>query len=862
MIYLLLTALCIVVAIVAMIFVARVRLIVSSGKLVESIAANEKNSGKPNNLSGILGDLEECYQETFIPAAQKNEFKWRYECDFNKACALHSRLKQFKIATPEPLLQFINAYSSIDDAVKRHNSLFVTMALKRNKEFFDGCLDYPLDMQQRRTIVTEEDNCLVVSSAGSGKTSSIVGKVKYLTQVKGIKPSKILLISYTNKAANELTCRMASEAVKGYTFHKLALDIIAKHTGVKPTICDNSDAMFVNIYRELLKNKGFKEAVVEYLIDSQMYETDEERSKREALERLSDNKKVRLKAIFPDMDGRVVYVRSEQERKLCFLLSSLGVNFRYEEPYEYTLADETHAQYCPDFSIYFEHAGKKCRVYLEHFGVDEHGYVPAWFAKDKEMTYEEANQKYNDGITWKKEAHEKFGTKLIVTSCADFNCGDVRDRLKSQLAEAGVPIHEKTEDELYDLMLNSGSKQEKSFIRLIVTFAALIKSSCKTIDAVLMQAENAHDDSSAFFIGKISKPVLECYESELRKRNQIDFTDAILQATEICQSSSPVDFDYIIVDEFQDISIDRYNFLKALRASGSYPAKLYCVGDDWQSIYRFSGSDVALFNQFPAYFGETEIDKIETTYRFGNPLVSVSSGFIQRNDAQIKKNVRPFSPDRKTELELLSYSKSDYCDKVCQIVSAIPADNSIFLLGRYSFDDYYLSLSFQSVKEGGKFYYIINGRKIEFLTVHKSKGLEADFVILLQCNKGVYGFPTAIIDNPVLNYVLTQGDKFPHAEERRLFYVAITRAKLKTIVLYDARCPSVFVNELLHPEAANHADSSMPRNANKKWTRREEALLLKLYTEGVSVTKIAETMGRSRTSIAMRLQKLGAMNPH
>ncbi len=856
MIVLLLTALCIIAAIVTTIIVARARLIATSDKFVKSIAPRGENGGRQHNSYSLIGELEECYRGTFITATQKVAFKGRYGHDFDKARALGGRLKRFRIAIPEPLSRFINEYLSIDDAVKRHNGLFVHMALEHNKEFFDCCLDYPLDMQQRRTIVTEEDNCLVVSSAGSGKTSSIVGKVKYLTQIKGIDPSKILLISYTHKAACELTSRMASVGINGYTFHKLALDIIAKHTGIKPSICDNSDALFVSIYHELLKDKRFKEAIVEYFIDSQMYETEEERSKREALQRFSESKSVRLRALMPDMDGHVVYVRSEQERKLCFMLSSLGVNFRYEEPYEYPLADDSHSQYHPDFSIYFEEAGKTRRVYLEHFGVDEHGNVPAWFAKDKEMTYEEANQKYNDGITWKKEAHEKFGTTLIATSCADFHYDDVKSRLKSQLTEAGVPIREKTEDELYDLVLSSDSRQEKSFIRLIATFAALLKSSCKTINDVVAQAEKARDDYSAFFIEKIFMPVSDRYNQELRKKNQIDFTDAILQATEICKTSQPVDFDYIIVDEFQDISVDRYKFLKALRASGNAPAKLYCVGDDWQSIYRFSGSDVALFNQFPKYFGETEIDKIETTYRFGNPLVSVSSGFIQRNDAQIKKNVRPFSADRKTELELISYTKSDYCSQISQIVSAIPADNSIFLLGRYTFDDYCLSRWFQMVKTGGKCFYIINGRKIEFLTVHKSKGLGADFVILLQCNKGVYGFPTAISDNPVLNYVLTQGDQFPHAEERRLFYVAITRAKLKTVILYDAHNVSAFVNELLHPETANYAYGAIPRNANKKWTRREEAYLLQLYSKGVSIAKIAEKMGRSHTSIVMRLNKL------
>lgn len=139
-----------------------------------------------------------------------------------------------------------------------------------------------------------------------------------------------------------------------------------------------------------------------------------------------------------------------------------------------------------------------------------------------------------------------------------------------------------------------------------------------------------------FIIKNIFQPVYERYKSALSDSNQIDFTDAILQATEICRTTHLVEYDYIIVDEFQDISVDRYNFLKVLR-EGNPPAKLYCVGDDWQSIYRFSGSDMALFNQFPEYFGTTEINKIETTYRFGEPLVSLSSRFIQRNNAQIKK---------------------------------------------------------------------------------------------------------------------------------------------------------------------------------------------------------------------------------
>lgn len=803
----------------------------------------------------IPSDLNSTFSGKIISATQEKDFVNHYKPHFQEAYSLVKKLEAFNITPSETIFNFISDFGAINRLVKQHNEGIITFLLDTHKEFFDHCLKYPLDKQQRRSIVSEEENCLVVSSAGSGKTSSIVGKVKYLTEIKKINPQNILLISYTNKAAAELTERMGIAGLRGYTFHKLALDIIGQTTGQKPSIYENTDALFVKIYHELLNDKKFKKSVIEYFIDYQTPEKEWEKRKNERRQQLSEQKEVRLKATFPDMDGKTVYVRSEQEQKICFALSSLSVKFRYEEPYEHPLVDEMHSQYKPDFSIYFEQGGETKRIYLEHFGVDEHGLVPIWFAKDRGITYEEANQKYNDGITWKKAAHEKFSTKLLTTSSADFHYSDIREKLKTLLEKADVSIQEKTDAELYDMVLPPNSKHEKAFIRLVVTFVTLIKSSCKSVDEVLRQTKNAGDERSTFIIKNIFQPVYKRYIEELANINQIDFTDAILQATDICRSSHPVKYDYIIVDEFQDISVDRYNFLKVLR-EGNPPPKLYCVGDDWQSIYRFSGSDMALFNQFSDYFGQTEINKIETTYRFGEPLVSLSSQFIQRNEAQIKKNIHPFNPQVKTELQFCDYERRDYCNVIGQLVASIPLDKSVFLLGRYSFDDYYLSFMYKSVKEGNRFFYIIGDRKIEFLTVHKSKGLEADYVIILQCNKDTYGFPSLVSDDPVLNYVLTKSDQYPYGEERRLFYVAITRAKVKTYILYDRRFPSVFVDEFLHPEKITEESYAKHPNANKKWTRSADNFLLTLYHEGKSIKYIAEKMGRSQTSIVMRLGKL------
>ena len=860
-------AICIITISLVVIVVVRIRLknkskelskritTITSYRDIQEIKEKELRQSNESFFIDIETDLRNSFNGHIISSSEEEQFTKYYAKFFHEVISLQKSLEAFHIEPSETISKFTHDFGNIHSFVKRHNEQVIQDTLNTHKDFFDHCLKYPLDKQQRRSIVSEEDNCLVVSSAGSGKTSSIIGKVKYLIDIKHINPQNILLISYTNKAAAELTERMNIAGLRGYTFHKLAIDIIGKATGQKPSICDNTDALFVKIYHKLLEDEDFKKSIVEYFVDYQAQEADWEHRKNERRQQLSELKEVRLKAQFPDMNGETIYVRSEQEQKICFVLSSLGVKFRYEEPYEHPLVDEMHSQYKPDFSIYFEQDGKTKRIYLEHFGVDEHGLVPTWFAKDKGITYEEANQKYNDGITWKKAAHEKFGTILLTTSSADFHYSDIQHTLKASLEKAGVPIQEKTDAELYDMVLPPNSKQEKAFIRLVVTFVTLIKSSCKSIQEILKQAKNVGDERSTFIIKRIFRPVYERYIEELKNSNQIDFTDAILQATEICRSSHPVKYEYIIVDEFQDISVDRYNFLKALR-EGNPPAKLYCVGDDWQSIYRFSGSDMALFNQFSDYFGSTEINRIETTYRFGEPLVNLSSQFIQRNKAQLKKDIHSFDPQAKTELQFCAYERRDYCNTIGQLVASIPADKSIFLLGRYSFDDYYLSFLYKSVKEGNRFYYFIGDRKIEFLTVHKSKGLEADYVIILQCNKDTYGFPSMVSDDPVLNYVLTKSDQYPYGEERRLFYVAITRAKIKTYVLYDKRFPSVFVDEFLHPEKVTEESYAKHHNANKKWTRSADKFLLTLYHEGKSIKYIAEKMGRSQTSIAMRIGKL------
>ena len=268
----------------------------------------------------IITDLETSFAARYITFAQEKEFTCYYADYYQEANALVPQLKKFSIEPSDVIVKFLHDFDNIGKLVRLHNQQVIQNSLDRHKLFFDHCLKYPLDEQQRRSIVSEEDNCLVVSSAGSGKTSSIVGKVKYLIEIKKVDPTRILLISYTNKAAAELTERMGIEGLRGYTFHKLALDLIGQQTGNKPSICDNTDALFVKIYRDLLADSRFRKHAVEYFVDYQANEADWEKRKNERRQQLSEQKDVRLKAMVPDMDGKQIYVRSEQEQKICFVV--------------------------------------------------------------------------------------------------------------------------------------------------------------------------------------------------------------------------------------------------------------------------------------------------------------------------------------------------------------------------------------------------------------------------------------------------------------------------------------------------------------------------------------------------------------
>lgn len=697
-------------------------------------------------------------------------------------------------------------FDHIEAIRTEHNRLFVQSELNRCSSYFDHVLGkYPLDPQQRDSIVKLEDNCLVIASAGSGKTSTIVSKAKYLVEKRHIIPSKILLLTYTKKAANELFERMNIEGINSGTFHSLAYRIIAEVTGQAPSIC-NADVPLNVFHKLVVEDEEFLHAIDHYIIDLQSL-MKLEHDYVDAFSYFEDRKKYGIQALFPDVDGKIIFTRSEEEKRLCSILTRLGIMFRYECDYPINTRTPERRQYRPDFTIYFKDAQNTWqRIYLEHYAIDKYGRTPRWFGDGTNGGWKAANARYNEGIKWKKRTHAENNTILIETTSADFHDGSIEAKLRSQLEHYGVPINERSDEELYQLLVTRHRQLEKTVFTLLLSFVTLMKANEKTITGLLSETKvnrggfsTSLDTRNHYILTEIVRPFYEAYEAELARKYEMDFTDAIIQATQLCREGLWKQYDYILVDEFQDISIDRYKFLQALR-SDKPKTKLYCVGDDWQSIFRFAGSDMMLFYEFEKYFGNTELCKIETTYRFHQPLIDKSSEFVMKNSEQKEKHIK--TPEGDTNHTYLHFVKCDREDggvkkTVEEIVASLPKNEDVLLLGRYNYDAMSVGYTGKIDNKDNRIKVEIAGRELFFLSVHSAKGLEADHVILVNCNQGAYGFPSLIEDDPILDFVLSKSESYPFAEERRLFYVAMTRSKKCTYIVYDQQRPSPFISEFL-----------------------------------------------------------------
>ncbi len=682
----------------------------------------------------------------------------------------------------------------VTSQVAAHNRRFVARESVEYAEFFRTVERSPLNPDQIESCICFDNRVLTVAAAGSGKTSTMIAKAGYALAREIARPEEILMLAFNADAAKELRQRVSrrlgpldlgADKINAATFHKLGLEIIGKATGRKPSVAPWLDqGRDVEVVAEIITelSKTDLKFRVTWTLFRLVFSRDLSAFEDEPEPDYWDSEASRDG--FRTMNGEVV--KSEEERMIADWLFVSGVEYEYEREYEFDTVTAEHAQYKPDF--YYPAA----KVYHEHFGLDEFGQPPERFGK-----------KYLEEAEWKRAKHKENETKLLETTSFGVRQGDDLGRLQSELEALGVRFEPDPDREIPGRAPPSHAELARNF-RVFLTHA---KSNRLSIEDLRLRLRDSGRQGfrlrqNAFLF--LYERIAEEWDRRLRAGEYVDFEDMLNLATELVTSGrweSP--FRVVMVDEFQDVSRARADLVKALVSrKGRF---LFAVGDDWQAINRFAGADISLMSDFEETFGSGQQLALPETFRSPQVLCDIASDFVLRNPAQIRKTVTSSQPafgkpvqvylcDEASREALLEKHLQALYDKVGGPEHPTRADGfvSVLLLGRYNHDA--PSRLRQWRDSFG------DRMRLDFLTIHSAKGLEADYVFIVKVGSGRYAFPSTIEDDPILLLAMPHGDEFAFAEERRLFYVALTRARRMVVIYGDEGTPSRFLEELAKDE--------------------------------------------------------------
>jgi DNA helicase-4 len=673
------------------------------------------------------------------------------------------------------------------------NNAWLDDALERNQEWFDNVLSWPLHEDQRRAILINEDNNLVMAAAGTGKTATLTARIAWAIQSRDTPADQILALAYNRKAAKELGERLEGLGIDGVecsTFHALGKRIIRSSTGRDPPVSRLADS-------DHERRQFLREAIVQLLKGSETFSALVRWFSSEFLELnrgtagsgSSDDPRAggglsrttRSRDGLLTIDGREV--RSRSEVHIANWLTLHGIAWEYEREYRPDGQQPGGRVYRPDFYLP-EH-----ELWLEHWGITRGG-----------RGSPEVNvRRYQLQIEWKRELHRTHGTTLLETWHEDIVGGAAPDTLARLMREHDIAMRRLTAGEFEEI---AGKRRGAipRFIDLLGQFLSLFKSGSHTWAGV---AEGKSTHRGTVFL-QLFRPVFEAYEARLQSEEAIDFDDMIVQARRLVDEgrfAGP--WTQILVDEFQDASATRLGLVLALRHQHEN-GRLFVVGDDWQSIYRFAGSDLSLFLDHEEQLGVTKRTDLTQTWRLLRSVAHASATFVTRNPAQLEKEVRPrpgTSDDNGVRITWVGIGErngqgitiafDDILSAQAESESGINQQPDVLVLARYRFvleqDDVRTALRRYREK----------GLNITSSTVHAAKGLEADHVVVLDMVAGIMGFPSEISDDPLLDMVLAEPDPHPYGEERRLFYVAMTRTRNRCYLVAPSAQPSPFIKELL-----------------------------------------------------------------
>lgn len=662
--------------------------------------------------------------------------------------------------------------------ISEYNASFVEKEIQR-LDLFDKVDGYSLTDEQRRAIAVDEFSTLVVAGAGTGKTTTLLGKAFYIVSKGLAAPEEVLLIAFNTDVVKENERRINSKPkirFKVRTYHSFGLEIIGQSKGERPTVSPLWDPQRLNLGKKILEfiqkrmnEESFARLIIDYFLIHYL-------SYRSIFEfnYLGEYYHYLRESEVRSLKGELV--KSFEECDIANFLYANGINYVYEEDYKLKTADAGHRQYRPDF--YLPDYG----IYIEHFGVDRSGKTAPWIPQNK----------YIEEMKWKESIHEQNRTTLVKTFTYERQEGRLLSNLQEKLLDKGVVLKPLPRNQLFEELNKMG--KVNSLASLLSTFLNLYKSFGKGIER--LKTEIRPDDERTKTFIAIFSAIYETYVEYLKHENHIDFNDMINEATSLVELGKYVSpFKYILVDEFQDISQSRYKFLKALLNQNN--AKLFCVGDDWQSIYRFTGGDISIMTNFEKNFGSSETMLIQETHRFSSKMCDFSTKFMLQNPLQIRKKIISKREEDKPAVTVIKDNTENALEKIASEIErgssgrsdpACPREK-LWIINRYKDIG-----KPQNLKALAAHHPKI---EIEYRTAHSSKGLETDYVVIIGLRNGVYGFPCQVEDDPVLNLVLARPESVKNAEERRLFYVAMTRARKHVYLVVDEPFnASVFVTEI------------------------------------------------------------------
>lgn len=693
------------------------------------------------------------------------------------------------------------AAGGLGPLVNENNEQVTVLELQERRAFFDSIERTPLSEEQARAVICMDNRVQILAAAGSGKTSTMVAKAAYAVTRGLVSPDRILLLAFNKAAAAELQGRIEtrfaaagipSAGVRAATFHSFGLDIIGRATERKPRLA-------------AWLEQGQEIDMVMTIVDELRDQSPTFRYNWDLYRLLFASAATSLDNTQPDgYDSKTsttgyrtasgVLVKSEGERLIADFLFFNGVEFKYERPYVHDVADATHSQYQPDF--YYPNID----TWHEHWAIGRDGNPPKEFVD------------YRQSMQWKKDLHRKYGTSLIETTWADVVFEDGLERLSDELTRRGEALDWNPDRPLVDSWYRT--LKHEDLARLVRTFMCHVKSnswSSSDLEQRLANDLRSADGYRTRLFLSLYWPIHEAWQRRLAADGSVDFEDMLVRAGELLESGALApSYDLILVDEFQDSSQARARLVRGLvRGAGRH---LVVVGDDWQSINRFAGADLSVMTRFEDWFGRGPQLALSTTFRCAQPICDVARSFITKNTHQFDKPMRSSRPDAAAPITVIfsDDERSSISALVARLAHEAPHAGhgesvSVDVLGRYGFQR---DVAPRSTPDG------VN---LTFRTIHSSKGLEADYVVIPGMTTGTYGFPSNVVDDPVLELAMPSPEKFPHAEERRLLYVALTRARHGVYLLAPANQPSAFVVELMtDPNVSIEGNDGQPVSACPK----------------------------------------------